>query len=229
MQEHIEFDPSYTLLTLACSPGEAVNVEPGAMVSMAGMQMQTKSSGGFLKGLKKMALGGESFFLNTFTAGAQGGWISLAPGAPGDIKHRDIEPGRQVFIQGGSYLASTPNVQTDTKFQGFKGMFSGESVFFIRAFTEDGQPGRAWFNSFGAIKEIPIQPGQVITVDTGHVVAFDDTVTYEIGKVGGMKSLFLGGEGLVMHFSGQGSVWIQTRNVGSLASKLIPFLPSRGN
>ena len=107
MQEHIEFDPSYTLLTLACSPGEAVNVEPGAMVSMAGMQMQTKSSGGFLKGLKKMALGGESFFLNTFTAGAQGGWISLAPGAPGDIKHRDIQPGRQVFIQGGSYLAST--------------------------------------------------------------------------------------------------------------------------
>ena len=53
MQEHIEFDPSYTLLTLACSPGEAVNVEPGAMVSMAGMQMQTKSSGRFSQGTQE--------------------------------------------------------------------------------------------------------------------------------------------------------------------------------
>ena len=176
MQEHIEFNPSYTLLTLACNGGEAVNVEPGAMVSMSGMTMQTGMSGGggfggFLKSMAKSALGGESFFLNTYTAGPQGGWISLAPGVSGDIQHTDIQPGRQIFIQSGSYLASTTNVKTDTKFQGAKGFFSGESLFFIRGFTEDGQSGRIWFNSFGAMKEIPIQPGQVITVDTGHVLS----------------------------------------------------------
>ena len=101
-------------------------------------------------------------------------------------------------------------------------------MFFIRAFT-GGQTGRVYYCSFGAIKEIPIQPGQTITVDTGHVVAFTGGVDYQIGKVGGMKSFVFGGEGLVMHFSGQGSVWVQTRNVPSLASSLIPFLPQRSN
>ena len=77
MQEHIEFNPSYTLLTLSCNAGEAVNVEPGAMVSLSGMTMQTGMSGGggfggFLKSMAKSALGGESFFLNTYTAGPQG-------------------------------------------------------------------------------------------------------------------------------------------------------------
>jgi uncharacterized protein (TIGR00266 family) len=200
------------------------------MVAMGGVEMQTKKSGGgIFKSLKKMAFGGESFFLNTFTAGQAGGWVSVAPGSPGDIQGFEIVPGRQIFIQGGSYLSSSINVQTDTKFQGMKGLLSGESVFFIRAFTEDGQNGKVWYNSFGAIKQIPVQPGQTITVDTGHVVAFEDSVQYTINSVGGMKSFLVGGEGLVMNFTGQGNVWIQTRNVQSLAGKLIPFLPSRGN
>ena len=226
MEEIIEFNPSYTLLTYSMHPNESVNVEPGAMVAMGGVEMQTKkSSGGIFKSLKKMAFGGESFFLNTFTAGPSGGWVSVAPGSPGDISSYDIAPGREIFIQGGAYLGSTVNTKTDTKFQGMKGLFSGESMFFVRAFTEDEQPGKVWYNSFGAIKQIPVQPGQTITVDTGHVVAFEDTVQYTINKVGGMKSLLVGGEGLVMNFTGQGSVWIQTRNIQSLAGKIIPFLP----
>lgn len=227
MEEIIEFNPSYTLLTYSMHPNESINVEPGAMVAMSGVEMQTKKSGGgIFKSLKKMAFGGESFFLNTFTAGPSGGWVSVAPGSPGDVLSYDVAPGRQIFIQGGSYLGSTVNIKTDTKFQGMKGFFSGESMFFVRAFTEDGQPGKVWYNSFGAIKQIPVQPGQTITVDTGHVVAFEDTVQYTINKVGGMKSFLVGGEGLVMNFTGQGSVWIQTRNVESLAGKIIPFLPT---
>tara|TARA_B100001029_G_C14960679_1_gene394253 strand:+ start:123 stop:824 length:702 start_codon:yes stop_codon:yes gene_type:complete len=233
MQEHLEFDPAYTLLTLALAPGEAVKSEPGAMVCQSGVEMTTGMSGGggiggFFKSMAKAVVGGESFFLNTFTAGPAGGWVSLAPAIPGDISWFDVQPGQNLFIQGGSFLACTTNVETDTQFQGLKGAFSGESMFFIRAFTA-AQTGRVYYCSFGAIKEIPIQPGQIITVDTGHVVAFTGGVNYQIGKVGGMKSLIFGGEGLVMHFSGQGSVWIQTRNVPSLANSLIPFLPQPSN
>jgi uncharacterized protein (AIM24 family) len=101
-------------------------------------------------------------------------------------------------------------------------------MFFIRAYTEDGMPGRVYYNSYGAIKAIPVQQGQTVTVDTGHVVAFEDTLQYQIGKVGGMKSFMFGGEGLVMNFSGQGTIWIQTRNLSGLASILIPFMP-KGN
>ena len=226
MEEQVEFQPAYAMLTLSLAAGEAVRVEPGAMVAQENMTMETKSSGGFFKGLKKMAFGGESFFLNTFTGGAGGGWISLAPSAPGDLAWFDVQPGRQLFIQSGSFMASASNVQTDTQFQGLKGAFSGESMFFIRAYTEDGMPGRVYYNSYGAIKAIPVQQGQTVTVDTGHVVAFEDTLQYQIGKVGGMKSFMFGGEGLVMNFSGQGTIWIQTRNLSGLASILIPFIPT---
>ncbi|MCH2348601.1 MAG: TIGR00266 family protein [Candidatus Poseidoniales archaeon] len=228
MEEQVEFQPAYAMLTLSLAAGEAVRVEPGAMVAQENVTMETKSSGGFFKGLKKMAFGGESFFLNTFTGGAGGGWISLAPSAPGDLAWFDVQPGRQLFIQSGSFMASASNVQTDTQFQGLKGAFSGESMFFIRAYTEDGMPGRVYYNSYGAIKAIPVQQGQTVTVDTGHVVAFEDTLQYQIGKVGGMKSFMFGGEGLVMNFSGQGTIWIQTRNLSGLASILIPFMP-KGN
>ena len=228
MEEQVEFQPAYAMLTLSLAAGEAVRVEPGAMVAQENVTMETKSSGGFFKGLKKAELGGESFFLNTFTGGAGGGWISLAPSAPGDLAWFDVQPGRQLFIQSGSFMASASNVQTDTQFQGLKGAFSGESMFFIRAYTEDGMPGRVYYNSYGAIKAIPVQQGQTVTVDTGHVVAFEDTLQYQIGKVGGMKSFMFGGEGLVMNFSGQGTIWIQTRNLSGLASILIPFMP-KGN
>jgi uncharacterized protein (TIGR00266 family) len=226
MQETLEFNPSYSMLTLALDAGEAVKAEPGAMVAQSGVEMTTgMGGGGFFKNVMKSMVGGESFFLNTFTASGAGGWVSLAPSSPGDIAWFDLNPGQNLFIQGGSFLACTTNVETDTKFQGFKGLFSGESAFFIRAFSEAGA-GRVYYNSFGAVKEMPIQAGQTITVDTGHVVAFTDNVQYQVGKVGGLKSLAFGGEGLVMHFSGEGSVWIQTRNMGALASSLSPFFPS---
>ena len=229
MQEHIEFNPSFTMLTLALAPGESVKAESGAMVCQSGVEMTTGMSGGggiggFFKSMAKSLLTNETFFLNTFTAGASGGWVSLAPGVPGDIAWFDCQPGQNLYIQSGSYLACTSNVETDTKFQGFKGMFTGEKLFFIRAFTQAGA-GRVYYNSYGAVKQIPIQPGQVVTIDTGHVVAFTDGVNYQIGKVGGLGSFFFGGEGIVMHFSGQGTVWIQTRYIGGLAGMLSPFFP----
>lgn len=225
MQEQLEFNPSYSMLTITLGAGEQVKAEPGAMVAQSGVEMQTGMSGGLFKGLKRSLLGGESFFLNTFTAGTSGGWVSLAPGLPGDIAWFDVQPNQPLFIQSGSFLACTPNIETDTKFQGFKGLFSGENLFFIHA-TSPAGAGRVYYNSYGAVKAVQVQPGQTMTVDTGHVVAFTQGVEYNIGKVGGLKSLAFGGEGLVMHFSGAGTVWIQTRNLGSLAGALIPFMPT---
>ncbi len=88
--------------------------------------------------------------------------------------------------------------------------------------------GTVYYNSYGAIKQVPVEPGQELVVDTGHLVAFTDDVDYTIGKVGGMRSLIAGGEGLVMKFRGNGHVWVQTRNLASLADKLLPFLPKTG-
>lgn len=227
MQADMEFTPSYSLLTINLMPGEAIKAETGAMVAQQGVAMKTGMGGGGLFGGIRRMMGGESFFMNTFTAEGGGGWVSLAPPAPGDIGAFGLEPGNNLFIQSASFLACTENVQTDTKFQGFRGFFSGESLFFIRAYTER-DAGTVYYNSFGAIKQVAVTPGQELVVDTGHLVAFSDDVEYSIGKVGGIGSLIAGGEGLVMRFRGNGAVWIQTRNLASMADKLSPFLPTKG-
>ena len=230
MDVDYEFGPAFTLMTANLGPGESIKVEPGAMVAQSsGLDVQTGMSGGggiggFLKSAVKSMVGGESFFLNTFTAGPSGGWISMAPSAPGDINTFDIEPNQNLFMQGGAFMACSPNVNYDTKFQGAKSLFSRESMFFLRAFSEGG-PGQVFYCAYGAIKEVDVTPDAPILVDNGHLVAFTDGVSYNVDKSGGVKTTLFGGEGLVLKLSGSGKCWIQTRNLESLANKLIPFMP----
>ena len=228
MRTSIEFNPSYTLLTVDLGPGESIKAETGAMVAQQDVDMRTGGGGGGLFGGIRRMVSGESFFVNTFTAERGGGWVSLAPPAPGDIGAFNLRPGRNLFIQSGSFLACTENIELDSKFQGFRGFFGGEGLFFLRAHTDRGQ-GAVYYNSYGAIKQVPVTPGRELVVDTGHLVAFSDDVEYSIGKVGGIRSLIAGGEGLVMKFRGNGHVWIQTRNLAALADKIIPFLPTPSN
>ncbi len=224
METSIDFGASYALLDVKLAAGEEIKAEPGALVAQQGVDMQTgMGKGGLFGGLKRM-IGGESFFVNTFTAGPSGGWVSLAPTSPGDIVPFDLQPQETLFVQSGSFLACTPNVQLDTQFQGFRGFFSGESLFFLRAYTESAK-GTVFADSYGGIKQVAVIPGEELVVDTGHLVAFSDDVEYSIGKVGGLRSLIAGGEGLVMKFRGNGHVWVQSRNIASLANMLIPFLP----
>ena len=228
MRASVEFSPSYAMLNVELESGESIKAETGAMVAQQGVSMSTGMGGGGIFGGISRMVSGESFSLNTFTAERGSGWVRLAPSTPGDILTFDIRPGENLFLQSGSFLACSENVQTDSKFQGFRGFFSGESMFFLRTYTERGE-GTVFYNAYGAIKKLPVTPGEELVVDTGHLVAFTDDVEYSIGKVGGIRSLITGGEGLVMKFKGDGHVWIQTRNLESLVSKLMPFLPKRDN
>ena len=187
MRTSVEFSPSYAMLNVELDAGEAIKAETGAMVAQQGVSMSTGASGGFFGGISRI-VSGESFALNTFTADRHGGWVSLAPSTPGDILTFDILPGQNIFLQSGSFLACSENVETDSKFQGFRGFFSGESMFFLRAYSERGE-GTVFYNAYGAIKKVPVTPGEELVVDTGHLVAFTDDVEYSIGKVGGIRSL----------------------------------------
>ena len=232
MEIESEYGPAFTMMTANLAPGEKIKGEPGAMVAQSeGLEMKTGMGsggglGGFMKSMMKSAFGGESFFVNTYTAGPSGGWISLAPSSPGDIETFDMEPGQSFYMQGGAFMASTINVDTSTKFQGAKSLFSREGAFFLRAEASD-VPGKVFFTSYGAMKEIEVTPDKPIKIDNGHVVAFSEGLNYHISKVKGLGSFFFGGEGFTLDFHGSGSVWIQTRNIQSLANQLIPFLPTR--
>ena len=232
MDVEYDFKPAFTLMTANLGSGESLKVEPGAMVAQSrGVDMKTGMGsgggiGGFLKSVVKSAVGGESFFVNTYTASGSGGWVSLAPSAPGDIMEFNLAPGEEFFMQGGAFMACTPSVDMDTKFQGAKSRFSREGAFFLRAHTPRGVEGKVFYTSYGAMKEIEVTPDKSIKIDNGHVVAFTEGLSYNISKVKGLGSFMFGGEGFTLDFQGSGKVWIQTRNMSSLATQLMPFLPS---
>ncbi|WP_449416286.1 TIGR00266 family protein [Phormidium nigroviride] len=225
----IEHSPSYASLRLDLKANETVFVESGAMAAMDScIKMKSKVQGGLMKGIGRM-LGGESLFISEFTAEGKPGQLFVSPGVPGDIQHYYLNGnGNNLMVQSSGFVASSSTVTIDTKFQGFKGFFSGESLFLIKATGK----GDFWFSSYGAIVEIPIDGDYV--VDTGYIVAFEDTLNYNVEMMGGLsfKSLktgILGGEGLVCRFQGQGRLWVQSRNLFPLLNFLNPFRPVKSN
>jgi uncharacterized protein (TIGR00266 family) len=179
----------------------------------AGTVLESKMEGGLVRSLKRAALGGESFFVNTYTAPATGGWVDVAARLPGDLASLDVADGRALFIQKGSWLASAPTVELDAKWGGFKNLFGSEGGFIVRA----GGHGPVVVACYGALETWTLEAGQTITLDTGHMVAYDDTVTMAIRKAsGGLVQTFKSGEGLVFDFTGPGRVLSQTRNPNEL-------------
>ncbi|WP_448375019.1 TIGR00266 family protein [Fervidobacterium sp.] len=218
MRGEIELKGSYALLKVQLGPGEQVRVEPGAMVYMKGPINVETSTGGVWKALKRAFLGGESFFMNTYYSSGNGE-IGIAPELPGDI---DIIPvNGTLFVQSTSFLASDVQIDVDVSFGGFKSFFSGEGIFLLKL---QGY-GDAALSSFGGIRTIELQVGERITIDTGHVVAFDGSVNYSVRTFGGIKSTIFGGEGLVCDFTGPGRIYIQTRNYPAFVQWIRSLVP----
>jgi uncharacterized protein (TIGR00266 family) len=205
--------------------GEKIIVESGSMVAMSpDMQVQTKMKGGLMKSLARSVLGGESFFMNTFQAGNQGGKIQLAPTLPGDVFTMELS-GESYLVQSGSFLASSEGVQTDTKWGGAKTFFGGEGLIMLRC----SGSGTLILSSYGAIHEVDLAAGEAFTVDTGHLVAFSEKIGFRVRSIGGLASTFLGGDGLVVDLTGPGKVLLQTRSVGAFLDWLMPRLPKNSS
>ncbi|GIW82484.1 MAG: TIGR00266 family protein [Gemmatales bacterium] len=226
LNHRITMRPHFSLLTVQLDPGQKVYAEPSAMVSMdATIDLKAGLKGGFSKTIGRM-LGGESIIINTFTAARGAGEVTFAPGTPGDILHYHLQ-GRSLMLQRGAFLAYSDGVELTGKWQGAKGFFSGEGLILLKATGE----GDIFFNSYGAI--LPIDVTGEFIVDTGYIVAFEDTLNYKVSVLPGLrsggtiKSFFFGGEGLVCRFSGHGKVWVQTRCVYPFLTWIYPFRPSK--
>ena len=224
MDIQILHKPDAAMGVIKLGPGEDLQAEAGAMVSMsAGIEIETKAKGGLLGGLKRSILGGESFFLNTFHA-PSGGEVMVAPPLPGDIVTYQMT-GPALMVQSGSYMASAMGIEVDTKWGGAKTFFGGEGLFMLRCSGE----GDLVLSSYGAIHEMELGPGESLRVDTGHVVAFQESVQFNVQKVGGWKSTIFSGEGLVVNLTGPGKVMMQTRSPQGFLGWLVPQLPTPSN
>ena len=224
MDADIRHRPSFALLELTLAAGETVVAEAGAMVSHSdGVAVETNANGGLLGSLKRSVLGDESFFMNTFTA-EQAGTLTLAPPLPGDIETRELTA-ETLYVQSGSYLAAHPDIDVDTEFGGSRSFFGGEGLFLLKLTGT----GPAYLTSYGAIESVELGPGEHYTVDTGHIVAFEETASFSVRQVGGLKSTLFSGEGLVCAFEGPGTVWLQSRSQDAFLAWLIPKLPTSNN
>lgn len=214
MQIATRHTPAYGVARLTLAGGEAVRVEGGAMMAMSdGVTLQSKAHGGVMKSLKRAALGGESFFVSTYTAPAQGGFVDVAARLPGDISSYDVAPSKALFISKGSWIANEQSVEINTQWGGFKNMFGSEGGFILR--TEGS--GQVIFACYGALEVWSLGAGQRITIDTGHMVAYEESVQMNIRRAtGGVVQMVKSGEGLVFDFEGPGKVWTQTRNPNEL-------------
>jgi uncharacterized protein (TIGR00266 family) len=225
MKTEILYRPAYSLAVVNLEANESIRAESGAMVSMsADLIMETKAQGGILKSLARAALGGESFFMNTFTAPQSGGMITLAPSLPGDVVELYLY-NQSIFVQSGSYLASSNGITVDTSWGGAKTFFAREGLILLKI----SGSGKVILSSYGAIHEITLAAGEKYVVDTGHLVSFESTLNFIVRKVAGWKSTIFGGEGLVVELTGPGKLTLQTRSQDAFINWLIPKLPKQSN
>jgi uncharacterized protein (TIGR00266 family) len=225
MNVEVRYGPAYALAIVNLDHKETIQVESGAMVGMSSeLKMETEAKGGFLKSLGRSMFGGESFFMNTFTASAQGDTIALAPPLPGDISVIELH-GETLMVQSGSYLASSEGINVDTSWSGAKTFFGSEGLIMLRI---SGR-GTLIVSSYGAIHHMKLEAGEEYIVDTGHLVTFEEHLEFNVKKVAGWKSTLFSGEGLVIELQGPGKLTLQSRSQDSFLSWLVPQLPRNGS
>jgi uncharacterized protein (TIGR00266 family) len=205
-------------------PGEGIFAEAGSMVNMSGnMAMESQLKGGVIAGLKR-AVSGESLFLTRFAPTERGGFVSFAGTMTGRIFTVRISPGRDFIAQKSSFLCCEESVSLDIAFMANlpAGLFGGTG-FILQRMTGTGT---AFLHCCGDIIDMDLQEGETVKVQTGLVVGFDDSVSYDITLAGGITTALFGGEGLfVTTLTGPGKVVLQSMNLAKIAATIIPYLP----
>ncbi len=230
MDHQITHNPSFALLEVNIQPGELLVAEAGSMVakdSHVGMEvkMNAGAKAGFFDKVKaffiafvRKIIGGESFFVNHFSA-AQPGRVWVAPTLIGQVAHKKLGGGSFV-MSSGAFVASMGDVDMKMKFGGLKSLFSKEGLFML----EVSGTGDVWFNSYGGIEEIEVNGTYIL--DNGHLVGYEGQLEYSLKKAGGgFISSMTSGEGIVLEFSGQGKIYMQSRNIPSFVGWVANMLP----
>jgi uncharacterized protein (TIGR00266 family) len=215
------------LVEIELDPGEGVRAEVGAMMYMEpGIEMQTSSGAtgvgsALFKGFKRM-LTGESFFITTFMHNGQGkGHVAFGAPYPGKIIPVELKNfGGTLLCQKDAFLCAARGIEIEVALvkKIGAGLFGGEG-FILQKLTGDGM---AFIHAGGAIIEKTLAPGETLRVDTGCLVAFSQSVNYDIQFIGGFKNALFGGEGLfIATVSGPGVVYLQSLPFSRLADRIL--------
>ena len=255
MHWDIRHGPTFAVVHLTLDEGEQMRAQPGAMLSMStGVDITIEAGGlsgkrGMLSGLKSM-LSGEKYFTNVYVSSRDQQTLVLAPPDLGDVleltlstdaapvadkansstpdpKPQTLDPrpsaecARGYYLTRGGYLASTPGANVKMSYGGLKGVMAQKGLFLLHA---TGQ-GTVFCASRGALVKHTLEEGERIVVDNRYVIAFEDTIGFELVKATkGLKDAYFSGEGLVNRYTGPGVLYYQTRgktDTGGFLSRIV--------
>ena len=205
--------------------GESVFTQSGGMTWMSeGIEMNTSTKGGLMKGLGRI-FAGESLFMVNYTSTKPDTTIAFASCGPGSIYTIDLSATGPMICQKGAFLCAQDTVTLKTTFTKklTAGLFGGEGFIL----QEVSGSGIAFLEVDGAAIEKELAPGEVLKVDTGNIVAFESGMSYEVETVKGVKNILFGGEGLFLtKLTVPGKVVLQTQSMFELAMRIAPYIPS---
>jgi len=211
MQVDIRNRPSFANLLVQFQPGDRIIAEAGAMATMSSnVEMKTRLNGGFFGALARRFLGSESIFINEFSASSAGEMV-ITQAFPGDMVCTELR-GNTLFLQPGAFVACEPGVRLALGWAGIRSWIAGEGLFRLKLSGN----GRLWFGAYGAIFDREITGEHI--VDSGHLVAYEPSISINVGMAGGIFTSFFSGEGLITRVRGQGKIYMQSRSFDGLAA-----------
>ncbi len=230
------FGEELQYVEIELDPQESVIAEPGSFMMMdAEVQMatifgdgsQNSNSGGFLGKLMsagKRLIVGENLFMTAFTNNGYGKKrVSFAAPYTGKIIPIDLSAHNgKIIAQKDAFLCAAKGVSIGIEFQRRlgTGIFGGEG-FIMQKLEGDGL---AFVHAGGYVTERTLQPGEILKIDTGCVVAYTDLIDFDIEFIKGIKNWMFGGEGLFFaSMKGPGKVWIQSLPISRLAGRLMQY------
>lgn len=214
---------NFPVLVCTLLEEEAMITQGGAMSWMSPNIMMETIGGGVKNVLGRM-ISNETMFQNKYTAKGSYGMIAFSSSYPGEIIPIEITEGMEYIFQKGAFLASTSNIETSVHFRKklSTSLFGGEGFVMEKA----NGAGVLFLEVDGGAMRYPLQEGQQIVVDTGHIVMISGTCQMDVVPVKGVKNALFGGEGLFNTvITGPGEVLVQTMPVQKLAQAISPYLP----
>ena len=223
MADQVDYEivgDDFQAVNITLDPGEAVRAEPGAMMYLEpGIHMETSTGGGLMSGLKRM-VGGESFFVTTYeNRSSVRAKVGFSAAYPGKIMAVNLSHG-PLMCQRDAYLCSAKGIEVSVAFTRRlgAGFFGGEG-FILQRLSGDGL---AFVHAGGYVIERELERGEELRVDTGCIVAFQDSVDYDIQRIKGVKTMLFGGEGLFYAvLRGPGKIFIQTTPFSRFADRVL--------
>jgi len=212
MDIQIRNRPSFANLLVRLVRGERIVAESDAMASMSNnVSVSTRWNGGsFFSALLRKLFGGESLFLNEFASDDQSE-IVLSQPVPGDIECAVLQ-GTSLYLEPGAFIACEPGVTLGVGYAGLRSLIAREGLFRLKV----SGTGRVWFGGYGGI--YPRDVADEFIVDSGHLVAYEPSVSLSLALSGSIFTSLFGGEGLVLRVRGPGRIYLQTRSMSGLAS-----------